>query len=307
MRRTRRAISTSPRRPAAAIPIITHRPPSVAISVAWRNVEGKPIASRTTSAPRWPVSSRTSLNWVGGGGVDRVGRADPLGRLQFFGVDVDGHDPPGAERPGELDDVEADAAGADHGDCLALLEIGDVAQRAERSQQRATEDCRVGQGKLVGDDGDGELRHHRQLAEAAHRVHRDRSAIGLEQPRAPVVERAAQAILGEERLAQLLASADAIPAPSARHDERGDDTVALAHTANSVAESDDGSRHLMSEHAGQRELDIAFVHVQVAVADAAGSDADQDLARLRVPGREAPRRRTAPRFRGRPRLASRVF
>ena len=87
-----------------AMPTITQRPPSFTISVAWRNVCGRPIASSATSTPAPPVNSRTAAT---------TGRRSPAftvvvgaelaGQLQLVGGDVDGDDPVGARargRPG---------------------------------------------------------------------------------------------------------------------------------------------------------------------------------------------------------------
>ena len=49
------------------------------------------------------------------GGVDAVGGAELLGEIKLVVEDVDGDDAAGAGDAGALDDVEADAAAADHG------------------------------------------------------------------------------------------------------------------------------------------------------------------------------------------------
>jgi len=48
-----------------------------------------------------------------------------------------------------------------------------------------------------------------------------------------------------------------------------------------LAEPDDGPRHLVSEYARKWERDVSLLHVEVAVADAAGGHPDEDLARSR--------------------------
>jgi hypothetical protein len=181
-----------------------------------------------------------------------------------------------------LDDVRADPAGAEDGDGRAGADAGDVVRGPVGGQQRAAEDRRVGQRQRVGQRRDGQRRDHRQLAQTAHRVHRDRLAVGVVEAGAPVVERPVEAVVGEEPLAQLLAPGPAQAALAAGHDERGHDPLADGDVVDAVADRRDRSRHLVAEHARHRERHRAVVHVQVGVADAARRDAHEHLARARL-------------------------
>ena len=87
-----------------------------------------------------------------------------------------------------------------------------------------------------------------------------------------VVELALEAVVGEERLAEVLASADAVAAVAARHDEGADDAVAHVDVGHAGADGVDDAGDLVAEHAGGGERDLALEDVEVGVADAAGCD-----------------------------------
>src|SRR3989304_3896814 len=97
-------------------------------------------------------------------------------------------------------------------------------------------------------------------------------------------EGALAGVEGEERRAEVVAAAHAEVAAAAGQDEGDDDAVAAPDLSDVGRRLDDGARDLVAEDSGQWEADLALDHVQVAVADAAGRDLDQDLAlpRLRV-------------------------
>src|SRR5215467_8690800 len=75
-------------------------------------------------------------------------------------------------------------------------------------------------------------------------------------------------------------AAEALGAASAKAGEAGDDVVAEAERRHLIADGLDDARSLVPEHdaAVERVAAVAVDHVQVAVADARGDGADQNLA-----------------------------
>src|SRR3990172_757535 len=160
------------------------------------------------------------------GGVDGERRAQLLRRLELLVADVDGDDVGGAEDAGDLDDVAADAADADHGDGLADRHLALVADGAVGGGHGAAEDASLLQPEIVRDGKDGGRRHDGILGEAAGAVHGEGRAVAAEEARLAVEEGALAAVEGEERLAEVVAAAHAELAAAAGQGERDDDAVA---------------------------------------------------------------------------------
>ena len=163
----------------------------------------RPSASKATSAPP-SVSSSTRATASPGRGVDQVGRAQRAGGLELLLVDVDGDDLQRAVRLGELDDQRPHPARADDRDALAETRSAPwrTAPNAVSARIRGPTPPRTGSQPAAGTRRRGQ---HGVLGETAHRVHRERGAVGAEQPRLAVVERPAQPVEREEGLAEVVA------------------------------------------------------------------------------------------------------
>jgi hypothetical protein len=89
---------------------------------------------------------------------------------------------------------------------------------------------------------------------------------------------------GEEVLAEVVAAAGAGVAAAAGQDEGADDAVAGLDVGHVGGDLNDDAGHFVAEDGGGGVGQLALDHVEVAVADAAGSDLDQNfsLARFRL-------------------------
>ena len=98
----------------------------------------------------------------------------------------------------------------------------------------------------------------------------------------PIVQRAPQAVVVEEGLAEVVAPASAVVAGSARHDKARHDGLADRYPGDPRTKRRDGTGDLVSEHAGHRKRDFAFDDVKVGMADSAGAHFHQHFARSRL-------------------------
>ena len=191
-----------------------------------------------------------------------------------------------AERARQRDDVESDAAGGDDRDAVALGHAAGVGDRPVGREHGAAEHGGALKLDRLGHREDVGGGHDRILGEPGHRVHRERAPVGARQAARPVVERSAQAVHREEALAEVVATAAAMSAVTAGHDERAGNAVARGDPRHARPDLLDDPRDLVAEDAGRRERDLALDHVQVGVADAAAADPHEHLARKRRRARQ---------------------
>ena len=157
-----------------------------------------------------------------------------------------------------------------------------MGDRTVGGQDGATQDSRGLQVQADRHPEHRRLRGHRVLGQARHRVHGQRGAVRAVQAGRAVVQRSAQPIEGEERLAQVVTAARTGTAEPARHQERRNHRITgrAADDAGTHRLHDAG--HLVSQHTGGRERHLALDHMQIRVAHAACSNPQQHLARFRL-------------------------
>ena len=127
-----------------------------------------------------------------------------------------------------------------------------------------------------------DLGHHRVLGErrGAHEV-ADRLAVAREPRRA--VGQVALVLLLADREAEVRALASAVDALAALRREERDDVVAGRERADALADALDDARALVPEHRRRVAGRVgAGGRVEVGVADAAGDEAHEHLARARL-------------------------
>ena len=212
--------------------------------------------------------------------VDGVGCAEAAGELQLVVVDVDGDDPRGVEHPRALDGVEADAAGADHGDGHAGVGGRLVDHRADAGGDGAADQGGDLHRHLIGDGEAGLLGGDDVFAEDAELAHlEDLAAVLVVQADGAVEQPRAGGLVCVAELRLPLAAGGALPAGG---DEREDAAVAGLEFADAGADGFDGARAFVSEHGGQGEGGGTLDDVVVGGADAGGAHADADFAVLRL-------------------------
>src|SRR5581483_1314628 len=137
-------------------------------------------------------------------------------------------------------------------------------------------------GRVAAHLREGDLRHHRVLGER-RRPHEvpDRLAVPAEARRA--VREVALVLLLADREAEVRTLVDAVDARTALRREERDDVIADAERRHAVTDTFDDTRALVSQYGRRvsRRVD-AGGGVEVGVADAAGDDAHEHLARARL-------------------------
>ena len=105
-------------------------------------------------------------------GVEEVGHAELAAPFLAAGIDVDADDPVRADQLRALDDVEADAAEAEHDDIGARLDLGGVDHRADAGGDAAADVAAGLERRVLADLRDRDLGQHGEVREgrAAHVV-----------------------------------------------------------------------------------------------------------------------------------------
>ncbi len=225
-----------------------------------------------TSTPRPFASSRAGAGASSVAPLTAWGRAHLQRLLQLVAAYVDRDDLRRAERARHLHHLRAHAADGEDGDALSGADVGLVPHGAVGGEDGAADDGGVRERHALRQREDGRVRRHGVLGEPAHAVHGDGFAVRPVQPRRAVVKLSLEAVIGEERLAKVLASTDAVAAVAARHDERADDAVAHGDVRNAGADGVRDAGDLVAEHSGRRESYLALEDMEVGVTDAARCD-----------------------------------
>ena len=188
----------------------------------------------------------------------------------------------GALQAAAGDGAEADHAGAEHDAGRARLDLGGEHRGAEPGGEPAGEQAGAVQRGVGRDLGERDLRHHRVLRERA-RAHEvaDRLAVARQPGRA--VGQVALVLLLADGQAEVRARAQAVLALAALGREERDHRVADRDVLDALADRLDDPGALVAEHGGRVAGRVgAGGGVEVGVADAAGHEPHQHLARLGV-------------------------
>ena len=94
-----------------------------------------------------------------------MGHAELLGQRLAVRVEVDADDHVGPGEPRTLDDVEADAAQAEHDDVVAGLDLGGVDDRTDAGGDAAADVADLVERGVLADLGQRDLGHHGELGE----------------------------------------------------------------------------------------------------------------------------------------------
>ena len=204
---------------------------------------------------------------------------DPLGHLQLGVEHVDADDLPGAADPGALDDRQPDAAASEHRDGLPGLEP----RRAQRGSD-AGEDAAAHERGPVERQRGIDLHHRVLVQQHALGVAADADELAerlasLREPRLPRLRARDDAADAEVRMARQALGAAPTEAGQAR-----DHVIAGPQRGDVGADRFDDARALVAQHVRsiERKSSEAVDDVEVAVTDAGGGGADQDLAAPRL-------------------------
>ena len=200
----------------------------------------------------------------------------------FLGiVDVDADDLVGAGHPGALDDVEPDAAEAEHDDVGARRDLGGVDDGADAGRDAAADVAALVERGVLADLRHRDLRQHREIREgrAAHIVIDRLALIG---EAAGAVRHHALALRGADRRAQIGLLAQAAFALAAFGRVERDHVVAGFHRCHALADFTDDACALVAEDGGENSLAVEAVErISVGVTDPRRLDLDQHFAGLR--------------------------
>lgn len=208
------------------------------------------------------------------GGGEEVRRPELPGHRLLLRVRVHGDDRQRARDPRALEDVEADAAGADDDDGLAAADLRAVQYGSDAGEDAAAHEGRGGQRDVPRDldglDGldDGPFRERRVRGELEERLPVARERLPRHPDGLPAHGRPAPVAVGA----------------GAAVGERGQgDVVAGGDVRDPGAHGLDDAGALVAEDDGRGERDGPVDDGQIAVAEPGGGDPDEHLPRTRVP------------------------
>jgi hypothetical protein len=210
------------------------------------------------------------------GRADDVSGAEAAGHLQPPGVHVDRDDGRGSGNAGCLDRVEPDPAAAEHHDAGARLDAGRVGDRAEARRHTAPDDAGCGEGHVVRDADDPALSNHGGGRQRSDVEGSDQRCIVERRTSYIRMSRSAEAADdGGVGLAEVLVAAQACGAQTAVDGPVRHDVVADPDARDIRTDGRDYSGALVSEDAPE----ALTQDLVVGVADAAGAEVDEHLAR----------------------------
>jgi hypothetical protein len=169
---------------------------------------------------------------------------------------------------------EADAATTDHDDGRTRFHLGSVNDGADAREDTAADQGRAVQRHVRTNLHNGILMHEHLLGER-RQVRELMNQLALQ----PEPFSLARRQLDVDALAQIGPARDALRAAAAEHRKTGDDVIAFPDVHDIRADRFDHSGRFMSRCIGRR-IGIGPVgEMQVGMADAGESGADQDLTR----------------------------
>src|SRR5215475_10800285 len=214
--------------------------------------------------------------------IDEMRHAEAAAPFLLAIIDIDADDLVGANHLGALDDVEPDAAKAEHDDVRARRDFRGVDHGADARRDAAADVAALVERSVLANLRHRDFGQHGVVRKgrAAHVVI-DRLALVAEA--AGAVGHHALALGGADRGAEigLLAEA-AFALPAFRRVQR-DDVIAHFHRCHAGADLADDARALMAENRWKYSFAVETVErVGVGVTDSGRLDFDQDLAGLRT-------------------------
>jgi hypothetical protein len=207
-----------------------------------------------------------------------VSHAEALAPRLLVVVDVDADDHVGAGELQALDDVEADAAEAEHDALGAGLDLGGVEDRADAGRHAAADVADLVVGRVLADLGDRDLRQHGVVGEGGG-AHVVEELLAAEGEARGAVRHHALALGGSDGRAQVGLAREAGGALPAFRRVKRDDVVALFHAGHARPDIDDDAGAFVAEDRREQTFRVgARERELVGVADAGGLDLDQHLA-----------------------------
>jgi hypothetical protein len=188
----------------------------------------------------------------------------------------------GAGHARALEDVEADAAEAEHHHAAARLHLGRVDHRADAGGDAAADVADLVEGRVRADLRHRDLRHHRIVGEG-RRAHVVEQRLAAEAEAAGAVGHQALPLRGADRLAEVGLLRQAVLALAAFRRVQRNDVVARLDAGDPGADLDDDAGALVAEDRREDALRIvAGEREGIGVADAGGLDLHQHLAGTRA-------------------------
>lgn len=189
------------------------------------------------------------------GRVDEVGGTELLGPLLLAGVDIDDDDLAGLVDDGALDNGQTDAAGAEDGDVVTLLDVGGDAGGAVAGGDAAAEQAGAVHGGILLDGDDGDVGDDGVLGEGGG-AHEVQQVLALALEARGAVGHDALALGGANLAAQVGLARLAELALLALGGVEGDDVVAGLHVGDALADGLDDTGTLVTEDDGEGTLGV---------------------------------------------------
>src|SRR6202167_3513902 len=213
-------------------------------------------------------------------GIDEMGHAEAATPFLLGIVEVDADDLVGAHHPRALDDIEPNAAEAEHDHIRTRRDLGGVDHRADTGGHAAADVAALVERRVLADFGHRDFRQHGEIREsrAAHIVE-DRLALMAETRGA--VRHQALALGGADRGAQIGLLAEAAFALAAFGGVERDHVIAGLHRGDARADLPDDAGALMAEDRGENSFAVQTIQrIGIGVTDARRLDLDKDFASL---------------------------
>ena len=217
--------------------------------------------------------------------VDEMGHAEFLRHFDLAGVQVHADDLVRANHAGALNDIEADAAEAEHHDIRARPDFCGIDDRTEASGDAAADVADLVEGRVLAHLGDGDFRQNREVRESrtAHVVPQNVIAAASRGAgeAAAAIWHDALPLCGADRRAEVGALRQAAFAlPAFRRVERND-VIADLDRSHARADLADDAGAFMAENGRELALGIkAGECIGVGMANACGHDLDEHFTRL---------------------------
>ena len=269
--------------PAGAIPTTIAVAPGRSTSQASRIVAGRPIASKAWSTPPRSERPDRGQRLAGARGQHAVGRAARTRQRQLRRVALDRDDPPGAGEPGRRDQLQADAAAADHADRLPGRDAAPRCARrrppSRRRSRAATPARAAGSAGIATAQPAGTTQCWAKQETKLKCCSAVPSASRRRELPSSSVPAQAAAAAASQRLRLPAVQARHSPQAGTKQNATGSPGADVRHA---VADRLDDAGALVTEHDRMAPgAEMAVGEVQVGVADPGGGHAHQQLARAR--------------------------
>jgi hypothetical protein len=215
------------------------------------------------------------------GRIDQVRRAELLGEPELVLGHVHRNHDLGSRNDRPLDDIESNAATADHGGTIARTQTGGVEHSPEPGQDRATNHGRAIQRYLSIDLQDAHLRSDAVFGKRRHRVEVVHDCVAHPVARCAVRHEPGDAVADTDVADRRRAAVAVVAVPAAGAPQHHD-VVARRNRRDAGSDPLDHAGALVSKDGWQRRFLPAARDCEVAMADPGRRDPHEHLMGPRI-------------------------